>query len=156
GFKAISELNILHMAAEDGCIPMLDWILTTYPEFLETVDDNGRNFLHVAAMRGFRDAVQWILDNFPKLTFSRNLYGSDLLSFAVCSHSNELIDWVANTYPTFKNSKYTNGTNILHWCAQVESVNGLKYLIQQDPYLCAKLWLPDDNGLLPEAHAPLS
>ncbi len=49
-----------------------------------------------------------------------------------------------------------NGTNILHIATLDASVNGLRYLIREEANLCAKLWVRDDNGKLPEDHTPKS
>lgn len=58
----LEGMSAVHIAARNGCVPIIKKLINKFPDAWELLNDKGRTALHVAAESGKQDVVDYLLE----------------------------------------------------------------------------------------------
>ncbi|XP_062599299.1 uncharacterized protein LOC134260769 [Saccostrea cucullata] len=102
-----SERNILHIAVSNNREEMCEFIVETYPELLNTLDEEKWNPLHFAAATGNTEIFK-LLSKHNLNVFDKTIVNDSVLHIACQKRKLEMCSFLVTTYPpliNFKNKK---------------------------------------------------
>jgi ankyrin repeat protein len=88
-----SEKTILHSATQNNQLKVIEYIISEYPNLLNTQDFDGNTALHLAVSKGFMEVADLLISNGINVN-TRNTIGQTAYNIAQNHNSRELIDFL--------------------------------------------------------------
>ncbi|KAL3880297.1 hypothetical protein ACJMK2_032545 [Sinanodonta woodiana] len=133
--------TLLHMACMNGQLIMTKYLVETYPDMLNSVDNKKHTAAHHAALSGNVSVLCYLIDRGtdPWCTTSE---GDSLLHMACMNGQLEMTKYLAETYPDLMNDDDSHKHSAAHHAAVSGDVAVLHYLIERG----ANPWCRTSDG----------
>ena len=121
--------TILHIAAENGCVDLVKFIITSVSDITKQEDDEGRSAIYYAAAGGNADAFQALLKAglFPEPS---PVDGTTILHVAAANCFLDLVRCVVNKLPDIVPLTDSNGWSAIHYAATSGDINIIYVLVK--------------------------
>jgi ankyrin repeat protein len=128
--KADSEEDTpLHAAAQQGDPASITHLLTFFPEAVDTENKRYETMLHIAAADGHKEIISMLAQSFKANIEAKNYLGQTPIFLAACFGHVECLELFVRLGA---NASYqdTEGHTPLHFAANLNQLNAVKFLLQ--------------------------
>ncbi|XP_061171092.1 putative ankyrin repeat protein RF_0381 [Saccostrea echinata] len=118
----------LHKCCVNGKKDMCEYLVNTYPNLIDTTDNEGHSALHVVAWGGNIDLFNLFLDKGLDINKTRN-DGKTVLQLCCMNGKINMCKFLVNTYPYLVDVINKTGGNVLHDAAWGGNINLFKFFL---------------------------
>uniref|UniRef100_A0A914E1S0 NACHT domain-containing protein n=1 Tax=Acrobeloides nanus TaxID=290746 RepID=A0A914E1S0_9BILA len=120
----------LHLAAAEGYLDVVQWLVEHGKANVEATDKDGRTVLHYEVIRNKWDVVQWLVEHGQANVEATDNDGRTMLHYAARWNNLDVVQWLVEHGKANVEATDNDGSSVLHYAAELNKLDVIQWLVE--------------------------